>query len=76
MGEGKDSPKVQKAFKKVEEIDKDLSKDVQSLKNEFLSRSSSSQKLGEKNTVLAAGVGLPGLVGLSYAYEDAKRKNK
>jgi hypothetical protein len=74
IDEGTDPPKVQKAIEGVEKAKKDLDDNVSGLKTLYQQQGDMEQQNANRNRLLMGGIGLPGIVGLSYGYENLKDK--
>jgi predicted translin family RNA/ssDNA-binding protein len=72
MPKGFSSDKVQSAFNETEQAEQNLNEKVDELKSLFGEHGELKQKEANKNYGIAAGFGIPGLVGLGYVNEQAK----
>jgi hypothetical protein len=68
--------KVDKAFNKAVDTQRQYQDGSKNLQDALHAAGDIKQKESSKNMAIAAGVGLPGLAGLGYAYQSEKNKKK
>lgn len=74
MPDGFGTDKVQSAFDETQQAEEKLNEGVNDLNSLFKDHGEIKQKDSNKNLGIAAGVGIPGLIGLGYANEELKNK--
>lgn len=72
MPEGFSSDKVQSALNETHQAEQNLNNKVDELKSLFGEHGEQKQKEANKNYGIAAGVGIPGLIGLGYVNEKER----
>lgn len=73
MQPGADSTVINEALQQVKETESLLHSEVEQLQQAFQERGLLKEQEAKRNMTIGAGVGVPGLVGLSYAFEQGKQ---